>query len=104
MAKKQKPTHEIRLGAIRATFWTNVSSSGERWYTVAINRIFKDSKEQWQETHSYKMHHLPELIEVVQKAYRWLEEHCIEPEGSKLIEALTSAELGSRDKTTRRSS
>jgi len=58
MATKKKPAHEIRFGAVRAIIWSNVSSSGERWFTLAISRLYKDAQEKWQNANSYKLQHL----------------------------------------------
>jgi hypothetical protein len=41
MGSKKKPIHEIRLGAIRASIWSNENLDGSRRYTVTLGRLYK---------------------------------------------------------------
>ena len=50
---KDKPAHEIRLGAIKAAIWKNDTSNGVR-YNVTFSRLYKDKEEdQWRSTDSF---------------------------------------------------
>lgn len=91
MATKKKPIHEIWLGAIRATIWANDSSSGERWYTLTTSRMHKDSNDQWQSTHTFKVQHLPALARAIASAHAWIEQRTVEPEAKQLIKDLLHA-------------
>jgi hypothetical protein len=104
MATRTMPTHEIRFGAIRATIWTNRSTSGEQWYCVTVSRFYKDSHDKWQETHSFKMQHLPDVAQAVEAAGRWIEQHSMTPQATGLVRSLVEGALSASGKTTRRSS
>ncbi len=77
MAEKKMPTHEIRLGAIRATIWANETASGNRWHVVTISRSYKDDQGQWQAMHSYAKHHLSDLVKVIEAADQWITQHSL---------------------------
>ena len=52
MAKsKQRPAHEIQMGAIRATIWENETTNGIR-FNVTVSRLYKDGEE-WKQTDSF---------------------------------------------------
>lgn len=93
MAKKKRPTHEIQLGAIRATIWTNHSSrDGVDWYSVTTSRCFKDAQGKWRKSYSFAMRHLPDLVRVIEEASQWIELNSESPAGKelrcKLVEAV----------------
>ena len=77
MAQNKKPTHEIRLGAIRATIWANETASGDRWFVVTTSRSYKDDQGQWQAMHSYAKHHLSDLAKVIEAADQWIAQHSL---------------------------
>ncbi len=99
MAQKIKPAHEIRFGAVRATIWPNRSSSGEDWYNVVTTRTYKNEQGQWQDTHSFKSQHLPDLMRVIRAADQWIKEHAISPEGRELLRTLVSSIEQKQSKT-----
>lgn len=52
-----KPVHQIRLSAIRAAIWLNVSEkTGDQWFTVTVTRSYKD-KEQLKDTNTFSEGH-----------------------------------------------
>jgi hypothetical protein len=67
---KQKPTHEIRLGSIKAAIWENKSDSGIR-HNVTVSRIYKDG-EDWKSTESFGRDDLPLVAKVVDQAHTWI--------------------------------
>ena len=104
MATKKKPTHEIRFGAIRATIWTNVSSSGERWYTVITSRRYKDKQEQWQDSCAFSVQHLPDVAKAFEAANLWIEQHSISPETRAFVQDLLNGASNGSGSAARRSS
>jgi hypothetical protein len=79
MQKENKgnlPEKKFRAGAISATVWKNETKSktGEdiAYYTVSIERSYKDKNDQWQTTQSFRVNDLPRLALVVNKAYEYL--------------------------------
>lgn len=67
-----KPTHQIRLGAIRAAVWLNSSDrTGESWFTVTVTRSYRD-KEQLKDTSTFRRDDLPVVAKAVDLAYTWI--------------------------------
>jgi hypothetical protein len=84
---KQKPTHEVRLGRIRAAIWDNATDNGS-WRKVTFSRLFKDKDNRWRDTESFSQEDVLLLTEVArQVAYILYKD---EPE------AATAEELVSR--------
>lgn len=50
---KQRPVHEIRLGAIKAVIWANKLESGRVVHNVVPVRVYRDEPGNWRETHSF---------------------------------------------------
>ena len=49
MQTKNKPTHEVRLGMIKAAIWKNDTENGGVRYNANFQRIYKDGEE-WKHT------------------------------------------------------
>ncbi len=80
-----KPVHQIRLSAIRAAIWLNVSEkTGDQWFTVTVTRSYKD-KEQLKDTNTFRRDDLPIVSKVVEMAYTWIWEQAT-PSESEAIE------------------
>ena len=71
MAQKQKPTHEIRLGRIRAAIWANEAENGNVWFNITVSRLYKDG-DQWRDTSAFRRDDLPIVAKVVDMAYAWI--------------------------------
>jgi hypothetical protein len=70
MADKQKPIHEIRLGAVKAAIWENETTNGKR-HNLTVTRLYKDNDE-WKRTESFGRDDLPLLAKVVDLAHTWI--------------------------------
>ena len=69
---KDKPTHEVRIGAIKAAIWKNDTASGVR-YNVTFSRIYKDKDDdQWKSTDSFGRDDLLVLAKVADQAHSWI--------------------------------
>ena len=69
---KEKPIHEVRLGAIKAAIWKNDTANGVR-YNVALSRIYKDREDnQWKSTDSFGRDDLLVLAKVADLAHTWI--------------------------------
>ena len=80
-----KPVHQIRLSAIRAAIWLNLSEkTGDQWFTVTVTRSYKD-KEQLKDTNTFRRDDLPIVSKVVEMAYTWIWEQAT-PIESEVIE------------------
>jgi len=70
MANKQKPVHEIRLGAVKAAIWENKTQNGKR-HNVTVTRLYKDDQE-WKYSDSFGRDDLPLLAKVVDLCHTWI--------------------------------
>jgi hypothetical protein len=68
--EKQKPAHEIRLGAIKAAIWENATPNGKR-HNVTVSRLYKDG-EQWKRSDSFSRDDLLLLAKVADLAHTWI--------------------------------
>ncbi len=69
---KDKPAHEIRIGAIKAALWKNDTANGTR-YNVTLSRIYKDKEDdQWKSTDSFGRDDLLVLAKVADQAHSWI--------------------------------
>jgi hypothetical protein len=66
----QKPAHEIRLGLIKATIWSNQTEYGTR-HSVVLARIYKDGEE-WKSTSSFGRDDLLVVAKVADLAHTWI--------------------------------
>jgi hypothetical protein len=71
MAQRSKPTHEIRLGRIRAAIWANRTDRQDVWFNVTVSRLYKDG-EQWKDTTTFGRDDLPIVAKVADMAYAWI--------------------------------
>ncbi len=67
-----KPTHEIRIGAIKAAIWANDTQNGTR-HNVTFARLYKDD-DAWKESTSFGRDDLLLLAKVADKAHTWIHE------------------------------
>ena len=68
------PTHEIRLGRIRAAVWRNETDNGPR-YNVQISRLDKDKADKWKDSSSFGREDLPLVGKVADLAMVWIYEN-----------------------------
>jgi hypothetical protein len=69
---KEKPVHEVRLGAIKAAIWKNDTSNGVR-FNVTFSRLYKDKEEdQWRSTDSFGRDDLHLVGKVADQAESWI--------------------------------
>ena len=70
MPNKQKPIHEVRLGAIKAAVWKNDTQNGVR-YNTTFSRLYKDGEE-WKTTDSFGRDDLLVLAKVSDRTHSWI--------------------------------
>lgn len=71
MTSANHPVHEIKLGRIRATVWTNESQRNEAWFSVSISRLYRDGDE-WRTTTTFGRDDLPLISKAADMAYAWI--------------------------------
>lgn len=70
--EKQKPIHEIKLGAVRASVWKNESETRQPFYSVALGRLYKTGDD-WKTSSSFGEKDFPLLVHVIEDVRTWLE-------------------------------
>ena len=85
MTTKQKPIHEIKLGAIKAAIWQNESTNGIR-YNVTISRLYKDG-DTWKRTESFGRDDLLLVAKVADQAHTWIIEQSHTQEEAAPVQA-----------------
>jgi hypothetical protein len=70
MQTKTKPTHEVRLGHIKAALWKNETEAGVR-FNVTFSRLYKDG-DSWKSTDSFGRDDLLLLAKVADIAHSWI--------------------------------
>ena len=74
MTSTNRPVHEIRLGRIRATVWTNSNDQRDSWFNVSISRAYRDD-DQWRTSASFGRDDLPLVSKAAEMAYAWIWNH-----------------------------
>jgi hypothetical protein len=67
-----KPAHEVRLGAIKATIWRNDTGNSVRFNTT-FARLYRDGTE-WKNTSSFGRDDLLVVAKVADQAHSWISE------------------------------
>ncbi|MGA2787489.1 MAG: hypothetical protein ABSF60_08175 [Verrucomicrobiota bacterium] len=76
-----RPTHEVRLGAIKAAVWRNETETGAR-FNVKLSRIYKDS-DTWKSTDSFGRDDLLQAAKVLDMAHSYIHQQEQEESGNK---------------------
>ena len=72
---KDRPAHEVRIGAIKAAIWKNETTAGVR-YNVTFSRLYKDKDDdQWKSTDSFGRDDLLVLGKVADQSHSWIFQH-----------------------------
>lgn len=74
MTSTNRPAHEIWLGKIRATVWTNGTDHHDAWFNVSFSRAYRDG-EQWRTSTSFGRDDLPLVSKAAEMAYAWIWKH-----------------------------
>ena len=76
MEKKNTPEKRFSAGAISATIWKNEvpnkTAGTNGFYTVSLQRSYKDKSDQWQHTASMRVNDLPRASLVLHRVYEYL--------------------------------
>jgi len=67
-----KVIKELRSGQVKLVIWENEDEAGNKWNSINLNRIYKDSTGNWQDTQSFKEKDLLNISALCQKAHEML--------------------------------
>lgn len=71
MSSGNRPIHEIKLGRIRATIWTNHTDRQDVWFNVSVVRLYREGDE-WRTSTSFGRDDLPLVAKAADMAYAWI--------------------------------
>ena len=66
-----KPSHEVRLGRIRATIWANENGQDDVWFNVTVSRLYNDG-DSWKDSSTFRRDDLPVVAKAMDMAYAWI--------------------------------
>ena len=74
--EKNKPEEKFRAGGITATIWKNKGKNKNgkttEFYSVKLERRYRDNNEQWQSTDSLGINDIPKAILVLEKSFQFI--------------------------------
>jgi hypothetical protein len=65
-----RPTHEVRLGSVKAAVWSNPTETGVR-HNVTFSRLYKDG-DNWKSSDSFGLQDLLVVAKVADQAHSWI--------------------------------
>lgn len=68
------PAKKFRIGLVNATVWRQEVEGGKPFYTVSLQRQYKNSAGDWQAGDSYNHDDLLNLAKVAERAEQWIAE------------------------------
>ena len=71
MEEKKKPVSSYKCGAIDVAVWEQESKEGNKFYTITMNRSYKDGEE-WKKTTSIRGQDVMDVIVCLNKAYEFI--------------------------------
>jgi hypothetical protein len=71
MSKKNRPTHEIRVGLVKAAIWKVKHEKGP-FFSVTLCRIYK-GEDGWKQSSFFSGRELSTVAEVAGMANAWIE-------------------------------
>jgi len=69
---ERMPVKRFSAGGVQAAIWENDGKNGGTFFTVSLQRSYKDAAEGWKRTASMRAQDLPRAVLVLQKAYEFL--------------------------------
>lgn len=70
-SEKTQPEAEFRINGVKAVVWRNDTRNGHMFNTTLI-RVYKDSEDEWQETHSLGRDDLLAAEKVLDEAHSFI--------------------------------
>ncbi|MGI1661365.1 hypothetical protein ACRDNQ_03905 [Palleronia sp. KMU-117] len=67
-----KPAHKVRIGLITATIWKNEPENGTPFYTVQLQRTYKNGAGEWKSSDTLNHDDLLNASKVLQRAEGWI--------------------------------
>ena len=65
------PVKKFRVGAVSCAVWQNDGKDGSKFFSVTMERRYKDKEGNWKSTNSLGVNDLPKAVLVLQKAFEF---------------------------------
>lgn len=69
---KNRPVHEIRMGAVKASIWHNESKNGGSFYTASFHSLYRDPEGSWRRSSSFGRDDLLLLAKVANEVHTYM--------------------------------
>lgn len=66
-----RPTHEVKIGRVKASIWANGSERGTR-YSVTVGRLYKPEDGPWKTSTSLDRDDLLQAAKALDLAHTWI--------------------------------
>lgn len=66
------PVQKFQAGAVIASVWKNQSKEGGEFFSVSLDKRYKDASGQWKSSASFKPTDLPKAALLLNKAYEFI--------------------------------
>lgn len=66
------PVKKFSTGAVQVAVWENEGKEGNKFYSVSLDKRYKDKNNDWKSSSSFKMNDLPKAVLALQKAFEFM--------------------------------
>ncbi|MDP2666827.1 MAG: hypothetical protein Q8P05_05010 [Candidatus Diapherotrites archaeon] len=67
-----QPIQKFQAGAVIASVWKNTSKEGAEYFSVSLDKRYKDAQGDWKSSSSFKPADLPKAALLMNKAYEFI--------------------------------
>ena len=67
-----QPKRKYSAGSVVASIWQNQAKDGSEFFSVSLDKRYKDADGQWKSSSSFKNSDLPKAMLVLQKSYEFM--------------------------------
>ena len=65
---KKLPEKSFRAGPVKVSVWRNKTEEGRSFYSVSLEKQYKDDENEWHVTHSLNKNDIPKAVLALQEA------------------------------------
>lgn len=78
-----QPLKKFSVGSVSATIWENEGREGKNFFSVKLEKSYKDKNDEWKNSNTFSVSDLPKVRLVIDKAYEFVS---MKEDGYKKIE------------------
>lgn len=72
MEENNRPVHEIRMGAVKASIWKNEAKNGGSFYSASFHTLYRDPEGSWRRSSSFGREDLLLLAKVADEVHSYM--------------------------------